>query len=273
VDRHRDALRSAGASVGRRLGPGEHEDLAQVVLADQMRQQGFLAIPVDRVDQLPEGLGRRVPGTDLDPRRVGQDGPRQVPDVVGERRREEQDLAARREQLQDAADIGQEPHVEHAIRLVEHEDLDLAEVDRSLPDVVEQAPGRRDEDLDAGSEGLDLRLDRDPAVDHGRTERDGPPIGPDARVDLHGELPRGNQDQHADRVAGGREAGVGVLPHPVEDREHEGGRLAGARLGGGEEIAALQDQRNGIGLDRRGSVIALLGDGLEEIGRQAERIK
>jgi hypothetical protein len=64
-----------------------------------------------------------------------------------------------------------------------------------------------------------------------------------------------------------------VLPHPVQDREHEGGRLAGARLGCGEEISTLKDQRDGIRLDWRRSLVSLLGDGLKEIGRQAERIK
>ena len=49
-------------------------------------------------------------------------------------------------------------------------------------------PGRRDEDLDAAAQGLDLGVHRDPAVDDGRAQRDGPAVGPDALVDLHREL-------------------------------------------------------------------------------------
>ena len=74
-------------------------------------------------------------------------------------------------------------------------------------------------------------------------------------------------------MTGGREDRVGVLAHPVRGSEDEGGRLASARLGGGEEVATLEDQRDGIRLDRRWCVVPLFGNGLEEIGRQAERIK
>ncbi len=54
------------------------------------------------------------------------------------------------EQVEDPADVGHEAHVEHPVRLVEDEDLDLAEVGRALADEVEEAAGRGDEDLDAG---------------------------------------------------------------------------------------------------------------------------
>ena len=57
-----------------------------------------------------------------------------------------------RQQLEDAPDVRQEAHVEHPVRLVEHEDLDLAEVDVPLADVVEQAAGRGDEDLDPAAQ-------------------------------------------------------------------------------------------------------------------------
>ena len=147
------------------------------------------------------------------------------------------------------------------------------EVGHLLADEVEQAAGRRDEDLDAAAQGLDLRVHRDAAVDHGRAQRDGPAVGPDALVDLHRQLARGHEDQGAHRVAGRRERGVGVRPQPVEDGQGEGRRLAGAGLGGGEDVAALEDERDGRGLDRGGGGVALLGDGLQQIGRQAERVK
>ncbi len=55
-------------------------------------------------------------------------------------------------------------------------------------------------------------------------------------------------------MAGRREARIGVEPEALEDRQHEGGRLARARLGGGKDIAALEDERDGLDLDRVGSV-------------------
>ena len=40
-----------------------------------------------------------------------------------------------------------------------------------------------------------------------------------------------------------------------------------------EEIATLEDERDGACLDRCRMLVALFGDGPEEIGRQAERVK
>ena len=45
------------------------------------------------------------------------------------------------------ADVVDEAHVEHPVGLVEDEDLDRAEVDGALADVVEQSAGRGDDDL------------------------------------------------------------------------------------------------------------------------------
>ena len=93
-------------------------------------------------------------------------------DLVGERRGEQQvlPLLAWRQQRHDALDVGDEAHVEHPVGLVEHEDLDLAEVDALLLDVVEQASRRGDEDLDAGAHDRQLLLDVDAAEDDGRAQ-------------------------------------------------------------------------------------------------------
>ena len=199
-----------------------------------------------------------------------QDPSGQPPDVVREGRREHQVLALRREQGDDLLDIGQEAHVEHPVRLVEDEDLDLAEIGDTLTDQVEQPAGRRDEDLDAAAQRLDLGVHRDPAVDHGRPQRDGPAVGVDALVDLHRELAGRDQDEDPDRMARGREAGVGLVAQPVEDRQHEGGGLAGPGLGGGEDIAARENERDRSGLDGCRGLVPLLGDHAHEVGRQAE---
>ena len=48
-----------------------------------------------------------------------------------------------------ALDVGDEAHVEHAVGLVEHEDLDARKVDVALAVMVEQPAGRGDQDVDA----------------------------------------------------------------------------------------------------------------------------
>ena len=51
----------------------------------------------------------------------------------------------------DAADVLDEAHVEHAVGFVEHEELDVAELDVALAHQVEQAARRGDQDVDAAS--------------------------------------------------------------------------------------------------------------------------
>ena len=54
-----------------------------------------------------------------------------------------------RQRGDDPPDRRDEAHVEHLVGFVEHEDLDLREVDVPLLHEVEQAAGRGDEDVDA----------------------------------------------------------------------------------------------------------------------------
>ena len=136
-------------SRGRNLRPGEDEDLAEVLIADEMGQQLFLPLAIDDVEDLADGVGSGSSAPrPLDGHRVRQDAAREGPDLVRERRREHQVLALRRERkVDDPADVRDEAHVEHPVGLVEDEDLDLAEVDRAAAEMVEQAPGGRDEHL------------------------------------------------------------------------------------------------------------------------------
>jgi hypothetical protein len=248
---------------GGQLGPREDQHLVQVAASDQVGEEGLLAVAIDRVDQLADALDSGVARRDLDGLRIAQDRPGQAPDVVRERGREHEVLAALRQELDDALDIGQETHVQHAVSLVKDEDLDLAQVRDLLPDQVEQPARRGDEDLDPGAQRLDLWLHGDAAVDDRRAERHGPPVRPDALVDLHRQLARGDEDQGAHRMACGGERRVRVRPEAVEDRERECGRLAGTRLRGREDVASGEDERDGRFLDRCRGGVALFGDGLE----------
>ena len=149
----RDGIEALAVEPGREAGrpdlrPGEDEELAQVALPDQVGEELLLAVAVDRVDELVDRVDRRVARRDLDLDRVVEDRLREAPDLVGEGRREHQVLALGREQGDDPLDVRQEAHVEHPVRLVEDEDLDLAEVRDLLADEIEEPAGRRDEDLD-----------------------------------------------------------------------------------------------------------------------------
>ena len=72
-----------------------------------------------------------------------------------------------RQQRDDAANVGQEAHVEHAVGFVEHEDLDVPEIDGALLRMIEQPARCGDENIDAASKLRDLRVDADAAEDDG----------------------------------------------------------------------------------------------------------
>ena len=59
-----------------------------------------------------------------------------------------------RQQVHDAAHVGPEAHVEHAVGLVEHQHLDLGEVHVAALMEVEQTARGRDEEVDAAAQLL-----------------------------------------------------------------------------------------------------------------------
>ena len=116
--------------------------------------------------------------------------PGELADLVREGGREQQVLARRGQQGEDLADVVDEAHVEHAVGFVQHQDLDLAQVDGLLLHVVEQAAGRGDDDVDAAAQRVDLRLHADAAVDDGGLQLQVLAVGADALLDLQRELAR-----------------------------------------------------------------------------------
>ena len=93
------------------------------------------------------------------------------------------------------------------------------------------------------------------AVDHGRAQ-----VGELAKVaerllDLQRQLARGLEDEAAQRP---------VPAEALQDRQGEGGRLAGAGLGGADDVAAGEHERDGLHLDGRGLGVAHLLHGVGE---------
>jgi hypothetical protein len=131
VDRHGgDALvvQELREPVGAVLHAAEHQHLVPVLALDEVRQQVLLAVAVDRMDLLRDRLGRRVAARDFDQLRVVQQPVGEALDLVAEGGAEQQALLVLRHDGQHLLDVVDEAHVEHAVGLVEHEDLDAADV-------------------------------------------------------------------------------------------------------------------------------------------------
>ena len=91
-------------------------------------------------------------------------------------------------------------------------------------------------------------------------------VGAHTFMHLNRQLARRHEDQAtrlalSERGAGGQQ---------LQDRQGKTGGLAGARLGGGHQVAAGQHHGNSLGLNRRGRVVTFFGNGTQYIGRQAE---
>ena len=94
-------------------------------------------------------------------------------------------------------------------------------------------------------------------------------VDADALLDLERELTGRGEDEGTDSAPGAARSVAG-LAEALEHRQHEGGRLAGAGLGAGHEVAAVEDERDGLGLDGGGLGVALSATARRQLGRQPE---
>ena len=148
--------------------------------------------------------------------------------------------------LHDALDVGNEAHVEHAVGLVDDEDLDAVEEELAALEMIEHAAGRRDQHVGAAVELLLLVVEGDAADEerHGQLVVDA--VAVEALLDLRGELARRLEDEGARHPR--------ARPALFEDGEHrqdEACRLAGAGLRDAEHVAALEHVRDRARLNRR----------------------
>src|SRR5207237_8789091 len=134
-------------------------------------------------------------------------------------------------------DIGAHAHIEHPIRLVQNEDLDLPEVDAFLLDVIQQSARCRDENLDAGAYDRQLLLDVDAAEYAGRTEPGVLAVFLDGFLDLDRKLARRGEDQRAYRMAGGRWTAARMRREALQDWQCKAGGFTGAGLRAAHDVA------------------------------------
>ena len=104
---------------------------------------------------------------DLDAHRIVQELLGDAPDLRRHGGGEEQGLAGERHQLADALDVGNEAHVEHAVGLVDHQELDAGEQQPSALEMIEQTARRGDQHVDAARE-LGILIVERYAADHQR---------------------------------------------------------------------------------------------------------
>jgi hypothetical protein len=245
------------------LGAGEGEHAARARLLEQLDQQRRLQLLRHGVHGVGDADRRRGRPLDLDRHRIVKDLLRERRDGAGHGRGEQEGLPPGRELLQDALDVRQEAHVQHAIGLVEHQHLEAVEPGVGHAHVVEQPAGRCDDDVHAAPEGRLLRAHAHAAED-GRAGQ--PRVAGELAamlVDLGRELAGGGDDQ------GARDA-AGEPDQPLQNRQQERRGLAAAGHGAGEHVAAGHGGGDGVTLDGGRGLEAQGRDATEQIGVEPE---
>ena len=240
-----------GDAVGVALGAGEDDDGLVAALVEQGQEQVVLLEDVDRVDRVVDRVGGAEAGTDVDGHRITEGPAGDAADGVGDRGREEQRLAVLRAVVDDAGDVLDEAHVEHAVDFVHDQHLDGLQIEDLLLMQVEQAARGGDDDVDALFERLDLGAVAHAAVEERGAGAEVLAVFLEVLVDLDGEFARRDEHEAAGLAGGGTEE--------RERREREGGGLAGTGLGGADDVLTGHDGRDGLGLDRGRGHVAMFG--------------
>ena len=177
--------------------------------------------------------GLRIPHRPLDERF----------DLGRDRGGKQRGVPVARAAVEDAPHIRQETHVEHAVGLVQHQELDLVELAGAALHVVEQPAGGGHQDIHAVAQGVLLLAVADAAEDDGGAQVGEPGEIANGGFDLRGQFAGRFEDQQAGLRA--------VLAELGEDRQRERCGLAGAGLRAADDVLAGEDQRNGAQLDGR----------------------
>ena len=264
------SLERLGDDVDFRFPVAEDDAVAHVVGGDQHAQRGALGFRIggrQAHDILRNRFGGGRRAGRLDPNRIVEELLGEPGDLRRHGRREEQRLLLRRRQFENSLNVGNEAHVEHAVGFVDHHDLDAGHQQLAALEMVQQAAGRGDQDVDAPIK-LQLLVPKGDAADQQRPG-EGPLLALGVFVegsgDLVGQLP-GRSDDEGARHARLRTPRSQAFDH----RQGKGGGLAGAGLGDAKNVAALQRDGDGLSLDRRGGRIAGLGHSQKRSGRQAQ---
>ncbi|MNQ88686.1 hypothetical protein D3C85_1039660 [compost metagenome] len=183
---------------------------------------------------------------------LGQQG-----DVAGDGGREQQGAALGRRLLEDVFQVLAEAHVEHLVGLVEHQHSQRRQVEVAAVDVVLQAAGGADDDVDAEVQRAGF-LAGVHAADAGGDLGARLAVQPfQLGRDLQGQFARRGDGQHQRRV--GRPEAFIVAQQGRGRRQAEGHRLARSGLGRDQHVGlavAVQNRR----LDGRGLSIALVDE-------------
>ena len=239
------------------LGPSEDDGTFDGRILKEVLEQALLIRPLHEHDLLNDLLDGGGLPIDLHLDGVTQEPTGEAHDGLGHRGREQQILALARKQLQHTPDVVNEAHIEHAVRLIQHEELHASEVDEPLPVKVEQAARCRHQDVHPATQIGDLRPLVDAAKDDPMADLEVGTVGLKIVPNLRSQLTRGRQHQ---RPNDGLPA-AGLCRDLLQGGEQEGRGLTRSRLCASEDVPARKQGRYGCRLNGGGLGVFLLSEG------------
>ena len=260
-------VQALGQDLGARLGAGEDDDAVGALLVEHVLEKVGLLVLARGDHELLDGLGSGALVGDLDELRVLDLAADGAHDGVVDGGGEEQGLTLVGDAVDDLLHVRPEAHVEHAVGLVEDENLDVVEVEDHAVVQVEKTAGGSDEHVDTAAQAVDLRVVAHAAHDGEHVVAGLLGHGAGDRVDLLGKLAGGGHDKGLGAVA------LLKVAELVEHRQGKGGSLAGTGLSGGNHVVTGEHQRNGLLLDGGSLRVAHLMDCGEDVLAKAEVFK
>ena len=212
---------------------------------------------------LVDGVDRRRLGGNRDLDRILQVLAGNLLNGRGHRRAEQRGQSIIRGARRDRLDVLSKTHTQHLVGLVEDQHAHVRQVEGALLDEVDDATRGADDDLSAALKRADLRAVGRATIDGDDVEA-GRTCGEilDRLGTLHRELAGGRQHEGLDITL--------VRVNNCQQRQAERSGLSGTRLGDADNVAQLQQRRNGGCLNRGGDAESHVGNGREDLLGQAE---
>ncbi len=177
---------------------------------------------------------------------------------------EEQRLAREGCEAKDTLDIGDEPHVEHAVSFVHNHHFDVCEDQFAALMVVKQATRRSNQNIHTFVDQLVLFFERDAANQQCFCQLGIFGVGVEILGDLSGKFARGAEHQRA------RHARTGTATGQHGDHGHcECSRLTSAGLRDAQNVTPCEGGGNGACLNRCRRVVTRLFNRFQDLGVQA----
>ncbi len=155
-------------------------------------------------------------------------------------------MAVGRKLLANELDVGDEAHVEHAVGLVDHEQVAASKQNLAALEQVHQPARRGNEDVDALVQSLDLVAHLHAADEQRHLQV----VVLAVVLEVFSDLLRQFAGRLEDQAARHQRAAPAVREN-VDHRQHEARSLAGAGLSDGDEVLHHLDLRDRLRLDRR----------------------